>query len=49
MNVNVSSASSSLKTEFVTLLRRSAQAIDFYLIPKNFNEPMGAPVILKNK
>jgi hypothetical protein len=38
-----------LEPESVTPKRRSAQAIDFSLLPKNFNEPMGAPAIFEKQ
>jgi hypothetical protein len=33
----------------VTPERRSAQAIDSYLLPKNWGEPMGAPAIFEKQ
>jgi hypothetical protein len=41
--------SSLVLPESVTPQRRSAQAIDSYLLPKNFNEPMGAPAIFEKQ
>jgi hypothetical protein len=39
----------SISPESVTPERRSAQAIDSSLLPKNFNEPVGAPAIFEKR